>query len=488
MTDDTMTNVRGRALAADVVLLLLLTLGFLGLLSHYGETLLPVIPDEMTFLQPAEGLATGRGMGTPILDGLLPGIDRRTYWQPPGYFLCLALWGKVVGFDLISARWLSRLLGVIGLFLVWRLALMWSIPKEGAWFCILWTALDLTYQYDANLARMDILNAVLVLAALVAFTIALERNNGRALGISGVAMAAAVLTHLIATPLTVWLAIVAGRRWGWRGVGVFLMPLAIGMALWAIYIAQDVNSFVGQLGAQINRKFADRLLLAAPFWVSTLLTQGVFGVFPTNTPCSLPFIVLCLYAAWRYHSLPRWGVVSLALAYASASLGGEIWYVGWFAPFSYLAIALAGWEIAKLAPKGRAWSVALGLLWTGFQTLQVAHAVAAIPTLRADTQRYFSELARRLPPKATVVVHSVPDPAFFLQQQRPDLHLYELSPTPLPQEVLERLRAQEPIYIGVPKWLKEKRVCGDGELHRLGVWDFKVGARRYQLILGKCHP
>ncbi len=480
----------GIASVVDVALLLALVAGFLGLLGYYGDTLVPVFPDEITFLQPAEGLARGRGMGTPILDGLLPGIDRRTYWQPPGYFLCLALWGKVFGFEPLSARWLSRVLGVLGLLLLWRLALRWGVAKVGAWLCVLWTALDLTYQYGANLARMDILNAVAVMATLFAFTLAWERNDLRALGWAGIAIAVAVLTHLIALPLAIGLTFVARRRWGWWGVGVFLFPLALGGALWAVYIAQDVSSFVAQMGAQFARKamFDDR-----PFWHSVLFTQGIFGfgffgVFPTNAPPFLPFVVLCLYAAWRYRALPRWQAFALALAYMAAALGVEIWYVGWFAPFGYLAIAMAGREIAKVAPKGQAWLAALGLLWAVFQTWQVAHAVAAVPMLRADTQRYFAELAKRLPAKAIVVLYSVPDPAFFLQRHRPDLRLYELSPTPMPSEALARLRAQNPFFVGMPRWLKDHIVCGNEQFQPLGVWNLRFGAQRYQLVLARCHP
>jgi hypothetical protein len=481
----------GIASVVDVALLLALVAGFLGLLGYYGDTLLPITPDETTFLQPAEGLATGQGMGTPILDGLLPGIDQRTYWQPPGYFLVLALWGKVFGFEPLSARWLSRVLGVIGLLLLWRLALRWGVPKGTAWLCVLWTALDLTYQYGANLTRMDILNAVLVLVVLWAFTVAWERNELGMLGLAGVGMAAATLTHLIALPLAIGLALFAKRRWGWRGVSVFLFPLALGGALWAVYIAQDVGSFVAQMGAQFARKamFADR-----PFWLSVLFTQGifgvfgVFGVFPTNAPLSLPFVALCLYAAWRHRALPQWQAVALTLAYIAAALGGEIWYVGWFTPFGYLAIAVAGREIAKAAPKWRAWLVAFGLLWAGFQTWQVAHAVAAVPALRADTHHYFAELAQRLPAKAVIVLHSIPDPAFFLRRHRPDLRLYELSPTPMPEGALARLRAQKPFFVGVPRWLKAHKVCGSEQFQPLGVWNFRVGTQRYQLVLARCHP
>ena len=76
----------------DVVVVAFVIIGFVCLLSFYGYALLPFWPDEICFLQPAQNLAEGKGMGTPALDDLLPGISQRTYWQPPVYFLVLAVW------------------------------------------------------------------------------------------------------------------------------------------------------------------------------------------------------------------------------------------------------------------------------------------------------------------------------------------------------------------------------------------------------------
>ncbi|MDT7894207.1 MAG: hypothetical protein RRA51_07800, partial [Armatimonadota bacterium] len=139
----------------DVVVVAFVIIGFVCLLSFYGYALLPFWPDEICFLQPAQNLAEGKGMGTPVLDDLLPGISQRTYWQPPVYFLVLAVWGKLVGFDVMSSRLLSRVCGVGILLLLWLLALRWGICSQLALICVIWTALDLTFQYNSNLGRMD---------------------------------------------------------------------------------------------------------------------------------------------------------------------------------------------------------------------------------------------------------------------------------------------------------------------------------------------
>jgi 4-amino-4-deoxy-L-arabinose transferase-like glycosyltransferase len=170
MNERSETIKSGSLLLLDVVVIAFVIIGFVSLLNFYGYALLPYTADEICFLQPAQNLAEGKGMGTPVLDDLLPGISQRTYWQPPVYFLVLAVWGKLVGFDVMSSRLLSRVCGVGILLLLWLLALRWGICPQLALVCVIWTALDLTFQYNSNLGRMDTMNAFWLMACLLAFT------------------------------------------------------------------------------------------------------------------------------------------------------------------------------------------------------------------------------------------------------------------------------------------------------------------------------
>ncbi len=110
------------------IVLAVIVVGFLALLVYYGNRLPPPWCDDVFFIQPAENLAHGKEMGTPVLDGLMPSIATRTYWQPPVYLLALAAWGKVAGFELAAMRWFSRLVGALGLVLLFLLAQQWGLP------------------------------------------------------------------------------------------------------------------------------------------------------------------------------------------------------------------------------------------------------------------------------------------------------------------------------------------------------------------------
>ncbi len=170
-------SARGRICRiANFAFIGLFLVGFICLLNYYGYTLLPFWPDETFFLQPAQNLAEGKGMGTPALDDLLPRISQRTYWQPPVYFLALSVWGRLTGFNVISSRWFSRFCAVVVLVLLWFLERQWGIGKQLTLICLVWTGLDLTFQYDANLGRMDALNVLWLMASSLAFT-AHERNG-----------------------------------------------------------------------------------------------------------------------------------------------------------------------------------------------------------------------------------------------------------------------------------------------------------------------
>jgi 4-amino-4-deoxy-L-arabinose transferase-like glycosyltransferase len=238
----------------DVVVVAFVIIGFVCLLSFYGYALLPFWPDEICFLQPAQNLAEGKGMGTPALDDLLPGISQRTYWQPPVYFLVLAVWGKLVGFDVMSSRLLSRVCGVGVLLLLWLLALRWGVCSQLALICIIWTALDLTFQYNSNLGRMDTMNAFWLMACLLAFT---EHQRGGKIwqaAAAGFFGALATLTHFIAIPSVLTLGLVLAWRKRWRDLLWFSFPVLLGWGMWLIYAAQDWQSFWAQLCYQFARK------------------------------------------------------------------------------------------------------------------------------------------------------------------------------------------------------------------------------------------
>jgi len=464
-------TMKGRSLSLlDVVVVAFVIVGFVCLLNFYGYALLPYSPDEICFLQPAQNLAEGKGMGTPALDDLLPGISQRTYWQPPVYFLVLAVWGKLAGFDVMSSRLLSRVCGVGVLLLLWLLALRWGVHPQLALICVIWTSLDLTFQYNSNLGRMDTMNALWLMACLLAFTENQRSGKIWQATIAGFFGALATLTHFIAIPSVLTLALFLAWRKRWRDLLWFSLPILLGWGAWLVYAAQDWQSFWSQLCYQFARKgesgFAGKLL-------HLLFLQALFpfsGVFAVNSPPVWLPLTLVSALAWKQRalSLRGWQLAFFLAVYLSASFGGELCYIGWFTPFGYLLLSL-WFQQAFKENRWRFVLVGLCLLWCSYQGFRVGQALSSVQSLKAEIDRFNFELATVLPEGAQVLLHGLPDPFPTLQRLRPDLRLVQLSPTPMQQEALKQTFRQSEFFVGITGYAQK---CGAPLNEKLKEWVF----------------
>ncbi len=464
-------TMKGRSLSLlDMVVIAFVVIGFVCLLNFYGYALLPYSADEICFLQPAQNLAEGKGMGTPALDDLLPGISQRTYWQPPVYFLVLAVWGKLAGFDVMSSRLLSRVCGVGVLLLLWLLALRWGVHPQLALICVIWTALDLTFQYNSNLGRMDTMNALWLMACLLAFTEHQRSGKIWQVTVAGFFGALATLTHFIAIPSVLTLALVLAWQKRWRDLLWFSFPILLGWSAWLIYAAQDWQSFWSQLCYQFARKgeygFREKLL-------HFLFLQALFplyGVFAINSPPMWFPLTLVSALAWkrRVLSLHGWQLAFFLAVYCSASFGGELCYIGWFTPFGYLLLSLWFHQAFK-ENRWRFALVGLCLLWCSYQGFRVGQALSSVQGLKAEIDRFNFELATVLPKGAQVLLHGLPDPFPTLQRLRPDLRLIQLSPTPMQQEALKQTFRQSDFFVGITGYAQK---CGVPLNEKLKEWVF----------------
>lgn len=436
-----------------IMTLISVSVGFLIALNFYGTTLpLPMPPDEAVYIEPAKNLAEGKGMKVDAYDELLPGISQRAYFQVPVYFLTLSVWGKLFGFELEAVRNFSRVLGVVGLLLLFVLARRWGLTTGVSLLCVLWTALDLPYQYNANFARMDTLCAVSLIAGLICFDFALSKTDTRWFLLPGVFAALSVLTHLIAVPAFVVLAgtLIWKRRW--TALAWFLSPLAMGLAAWFLYALQDWGAFVGQM-TSIGLRKGERSWESRMAWFLFLFTWRSFlGLYPSNSPS--PFwavtAIMGFVAYWRRHfPIAGWQFAALGAAYLAAASGGEATYVGWFTPFGFLLVSLLS---SKLAPRllPHTALLCLAAAWTVYQTTQVFQAVASVKPMSHDTFRLYSDLTKILPKGSTIlIVLAMPDPYWHLRKTRPDLSLYQVSPTPMRGRAWQRLIARTDFVIGI---------------------------------------
>jgi hypothetical protein len=436
------------------IVLTAIVVGFLALLVYYGNRLPPPWCDDVFFIQPAENLARGKGMGTPVLDDLMPGIATRTYWQPPVYLLALAAWGKVAGFDLAAMRWFSRLVGALGLVLLFLSARQWGLPATVSLLPVLWVSLDLVYQYRSNIVRMDVLTATLVMATLLVFGKALRKGDTKLFALTGILAALASLCHFVSLPIltVLWITLIVRRDF--KALSAFLTPMLLGWSFWLVYAAQDWHAFLTQLRYQFAfraeiRANALRDLPSLLEWLMMTHWMDFWGILLSNEP---PWILLMgmvlVGAAVRKGILAGWQVAVLVAAYLAAVIAptGALNYLPLFVPLGYLAVTRI-----FFASFQRHWQrmilLALAALWTGCQFPRFYETVAFVPQLEADTYRFFRGLERHLPKGSTVLLQCFPDPYFHLKRHRPDITIYEMPPHPFEPNRMHRLLHRSDYYV-----------------------------------------
>jgi len=414
------------ALLVGVILLV-----YLSTLHRYGTAIPAAMPpEEISFAGLSRSIAEGKGIVFAIPSEIVPSPAEtpRPFLMPVvSYALALSGWGSILGFDLLPLRWFNRILGVLNLLLLILLARRWGVPRGLALLAAFWTSMDIAYQMVSNMVRSDMFSLFGILLGLWAFTQGQQRGGARWWAASGACLALALFAHFWqGFYITAWLALALLWNRRWKGLAAFLIPIVAAGLLWLLFVLQDWSWFL----------FLSRLMVldkTPPGWPTLVWLSGVhvitnlLGIYPSNSPLWIAVLSMLAWAWFRRHlNLPFWQWGLFWVAYGAAYINPHPWYVGWFTPFGYLALALFGSQVVLPLARGRAMRIliVLVLLWTIYQAIQVGRCWQAAPTIHQAHQQFFQELAEELPPNESFWLHSVPDPSFSLYKSRPDLTLY----------------------------------------------------------------
>ena len=217
--------------------------------------------DEGWFASPALNLAREGYMGTDLLETAnthLTGIRERTYWIFPLYPVVLAGWFKLFGFSLFSMRMVSVLAGAVILWslltIVRRLKLDWRVSALAIGFLVI----DYQFLRRASEGRMDALCAAFGYAAIAVYLSWRETHLRRAIFASHALCAAAMITHpnggLYFLPLALAHVYFDWRRLRWHDLLTAGCPYLIGFGVWSLYILQDPQDFLTQLGGNARNR------------------------------------------------------------------------------------------------------------------------------------------------------------------------------------------------------------------------------------------
>ena len=287
-------------------------------LAFWAYCFPPVSADESSFFSPAYSLLTKGTLTTDIHAPFLQGADRHTYWMPPFYMICLALFMKMVGVGFIQAKLFSLLCVLAGTCV---LACILRAPKIRLYGSALFLLCPFVL-FAAGYARMEALGVLLVI--LVAWTIIRFEKAGVFFWV-GFMSGLACLTHPMGIACAAGGCLAAGQK-RFRSLLFFTAGLAIPVLPWLVYICADYHVFIEQFGAQLMRKAA-----GGP-WSLAYLVQV------------LPLGIIGLLSAW---ALPRdcrlrsfalgGGIVALLLILKSREFNYQIYQV------PYALISLGAW-------------------------------------------------------------------------------------------------------------------------------------------------
>jgi hypothetical protein len=454
--------------------------GCVGAISVYGLATLPILlkfppvwPDEVNLYSPAAALARGQGMGTAVLAGFLPGIERYTYWQPPGYFFFLSLVLRLAppARHFVALRLFSWVLGMAVLLLGAAILKRLTHNKIWALLGVAVLGTQVSFMQSANVGRMEMLLLVCTMAALNAYLA--YRQNGRPhlLVVASLFAGLAIICHpagILAPFVMVVHEVVApvSRENRVKNAAIFAGCVGVVFVPWVIYILQAPNLFIAQMQAQSIRKslHLGRLLTAYGFkywlmlpFVNAACPLGHRGLgvwpFPVGNSAVIPILLLCVGLAGLVAKRGDRVEASILGAWA---LGGyavnlflpEFWYTVYFITPSCL---LLGWMVAESSQR-----------WMRAAALATLLAAAAWSYAEAKliwwdcqdgwlTYRFYClSLSRMIPARSTILLAAIPDPYFGLLDQNMSYRLYEFVPVgvPIDQAQVEQALAKVDYVVG----------------------------------------
>ncbi len=246
--------------------------------------------DEPTYAIPAYHFVTERSWGNPELEPTaqiyhgnyapLTGIERRSYWEMPLYYVVEAGWFFLVGWGLAQLRALSLLAGIAALCLWFALLRLWTADRAAAMVSVILIAFAWPFLSACALGRPDMLGLLLGLLGLYLH----ERYFGSApvlsCGASALCIFAALLCHPNAGLIwgVVFLVRYVGcfRQWTVRQFAAFAIAAlvaAAGLAYWASF---DPAAFRAQLLANAGYRLRSPMASALLEWKRYAVTYGFY--------------------------------------------------------------------------------------------------------------------------------------------------------------------------------------------------------------------
>lgn len=426
-------------LPAASILLFLTSLGY-----YYWP---PVWPDEVLFSSPAADLANNGTFTTPVLYGLIPGMEEGTLWNSPLFMVLTAGVYYFFGESLEAGRALSFVIGLFALFTFSRLLRRFTGSERVIAVASMFLAFDPVFLRASNVIRMDMLTLLFILIAFYHMIREREIIDNQPgddayfrvhAFIAGLATGLAGISHPFSVILVpIWIIMIFPAI---RSLMNGLTGGMIGFFPWAVYIINHLEIFRVQFLSQLFRKKS-----MATLWGGD--TGGVFVVFSSQYgggKIAMVFALLAFaaFSLWMVRmilagrkSRSRSFAIRLFLTFvilmSFIMLSSEGWYALYASPFALiLSVAFYSWAESEMFISHNISKAGLAII--GIPLFVLSFMFYFKNTYKKDSAaavaNFLNKSVTLIQDCESVYIRTRPDPYFHVRRYLPETVTYEFVP------------------------------------------------------------
>ncbi|MBI2596821.1 glycosyltransferase family 39 protein [Candidatus Daviesbacteria bacterium] len=244
----------------DKLILVLLLLIYLKLNINLLLVEPPIWPDEAYIADVANNISYEGRAGTDLWGDTVINIKKSLYWYPPIFVNLLAIWFKVFGLSIINQRFLSVMIGMLFLVILYLLGQK-IFSEDSCKHKLLSLGLILPIIFDnsflkaSKMGRPEMMVVLLVFIAIYIYQHLRESKDKEILYVAiGIILGFATLTHLVAS---LFFLIFLGdffifKKEALRNRGFYLLIISYIFSLlpWLISILPNYGIFLQQISLQ----------------------------------------------------------------------------------------------------------------------------------------------------------------------------------------------------------------------------------------------
>ncbi|PJZ71596.1 UDP phosphate-alpha-4-amino-4-deoxy-L- arabinose arabinosyl transferase [Leptospira perolatii] len=396
----------------------------------------PIWPDEVLFYSPSLDFAEHGTLRTQVLEGLIRGMDQKTLWMPPLFFILNGWWIKIFGFEIESLRLFASVTTLASVWMFWVFLQSLGFSVRARFGACLLLSTDLLFLRVGWTARME---ALCLFFSILSLYI-LSRNSGIANqtksnltywegGLAGLSLGISFLAHPFAAVFGIPSLFLIHKRKGWK-IWTYWFGGLIPIVAWGVLIYPDWELFIYQFGLQFGRK-TELFKTFSPITKIKVLLGGY------ETPgIRLLFYLGLALGVWviRKEFFEKSELAKFFLIWVFSILGflllsTEYYYVMYLClPIS----AIGGFFFERIRSRRVQYFAAI-LIFCNIFILFYAYRKIGFANSNFDLKKNFTEaMIPKLKGSQKIYLQAIPDPYFTLSKELPGTKILEFIPGELP--------------------------------------------------------